>query len=104
MSSKSKYQYGYNVDLKYKFVSTNKRTGFQAMLFYGILERVYDSKKDHSHVTCPFGYSNQVHCYLDGTEIVFQWYEIDEQNQEKECEGPNWEKLQNNCFGRLVPT
>lgn len=84
----------------HRYTSINKQTGAQTTLFEGVLEREYDKAKGHSHITCPFGYANQVHHYLDGTEIVFQWYVVDTQGQMIECEGPNWEKLQNNCFGR----
>lgn len=103
MSSKTKYQYGYDKELKYKFVATNNNTGYRFILFEGRLEKVYDAKRDHSHITCPYGYTNMLHRHLDGTEIVFQWYEVDVTNQEKECKGPDWEKLENGCFGRLVP-
>lgn len=87
---------------RHKFLAIDKKTGTETIMFEGILEIEYDSKKKHSFITCPYGYTNKVHQFLDGTEIVFQWYETNKENQTTECSGPNWDKLQNNCFGRLV--
>jgi hypothetical protein len=94
--------YGYNKDLKYRFVATNKSTNSQQILFEGKLQVFYCKKRNYYHVTCPYGYENKVHSYLDGTEIVFQWFETNEKGQEIEHSGPNWNKLQNNCFGRMI--
>lgn len=87
---------------RYRYVATNGKTGVDFVLFDGILVKEYNKDKSHSYVTCPFGYSNQVHTLLDGTEVAFQWYEVDKQNQPVKWEGPDWDTLQNNCFGRLV--
>lgn len=87
---------------RYRFISTNKKTGVEVALFDGILVKEYNKEKSHTYVTCPFGYSNQVLHLLNDTEIIFQWYEVDKQNQLVQWEGPDWDTLQNNCFGRLV--
>ena len=88
---------------RYRYVSKNQRTGFEVILFDDVLEVEYNSFKKHSNITCPFGYANMTHSYPDGTIIVFQWYKGNEQNQLVQRVGPEWDKHENNCFGRLIP-